>query len=62
MYESSEVLEERILAILALVKEIKTDEKKIEEVPVVKEIPEVFPEHLPGLSPSQQVEIRYRIH
>ncbi|GJW05055.1 reverse transcriptase domain-containing protein [Tanacetum coccineum] len=33
-------------------------EKRLEDVPVVKEFPEVFPEDLPGLPPVCQVEIQ----
>ncbi|XP_071688115.1 uncharacterized protein [Rutidosis leptorrhynchoides] len=37
-------------AILAHVKEIEIEEKRIEDVPIVKEFPNVFPEELPGLA------------
>ena len=33
-------------------------ERKIEDVPVVAEFPDVFPEELPGLPPNRQVEFR----
>ncbi|GJV42843.1 hypothetical protein Tco_1427379 [Tanacetum coccineum] len=29
----------------------KSDEKRLEDIPVVREVPEVFPEDLPGLPP-----------
>nr|XP_043616311.1 uncharacterized protein LOC122588258 [Erigeron canadensis] len=45
-------------AILAHVKEKKSEEKRVEDVPIVREYPEVFPEDLPGLPPSRQVEFR----
>ncbi|GJZ19081.1 putative reverse transcriptase domain-containing protein [Tanacetum coccineum] len=38
------------------VMEKKSDEKKLEDIPVVKEFPDVFPEDLPGLPPVRQVE------
>ncbi|KAI3814135.1 hypothetical protein L1987_18882 [Smallanthus sonchifolius] len=41
-------------AILALVAEQPSEEKKIEDIPVVREFLEVFPEHLPGLPPHRQ--------
>ncbi|KAK9056492.1 hypothetical protein SSX86_023853 [Deinandra increscens subsp. villosa] len=41
-------------AILAHVIEKKPKEKRIEDVPVVCEYPEVFPEELPGLPPTRQ--------
>ncbi|GJT00636.1 putative reverse transcriptase domain-containing protein [Tanacetum coccineum] len=36
----------------------KSKEKRLEDVPVVQEFPEVFPEDLPGIPPTQQVEFR----
>lgn len=44
-------------AILALFTE-KKDEKRIEDIPVVCEFPDVFPEDLPGLPPPRQVQFR----
>ncbi|GJW80884.1 putative reverse transcriptase domain-containing protein [Tanacetum coccineum] len=38
------------------VMEKKSDEKRLEDIPVVREFPEVFPEDLPGLPPVRQVE------
>ncbi|GJV04293.1 hypothetical protein Tco_1337862 [Tanacetum coccineum] len=38
------------------VMEKKSDEKRIEDIPVVREFLEVFPENLPGLPPVRQVE------
>nr|GEY89664.1 reverse transcriptase domain-containing protein [Tanacetum cinerariifolium] len=32
------------------------DEKRLEDIPVVKEFPDIFPEDLPGLPPVHQVE------
>ncbi|GJY30972.1 putative reverse transcriptase domain-containing protein [Tanacetum coccineum] len=36
--------------LIILVIEKKSDEKRLEDVPVVREFPEVFPEDLPGLA------------
>ncbi|GJU21329.1 reverse transcriptase domain-containing protein [Tanacetum coccineum] len=36
--------------------EDKSGEKRLEEVPIVRDFPEVFPEELPSLSPTRQVE------
>ncbi|GJX66409.1 putative reverse transcriptase domain-containing protein [Tanacetum coccineum] len=33
-------------------------EKRLEDVPVIRDFPEVFPKELPGLSPPRQVEFR----
>ncbi|GKG02498.1 hypothetical protein Tco_0310134, partial [Tanacetum coccineum] len=36
----------------------KLDEKRLEDIPVVREFPEVFLEDLPGLPPVLQVEFQ----
>ncbi|GJR97872.1 putative reverse transcriptase domain-containing protein [Tanacetum coccineum] len=36
----------------------KSEEKRLEEVPIVRDFLEVFPEDLPGLPPTQQVEFQ----
>ncbi|GKC11230.1 hypothetical protein Tco_1008012 [Tanacetum coccineum] len=38
--------------------EDNSKEKRLEDVPVVQEFPEVFPEDLPGIPPTRQVEFR----
>ncbi|GJY11734.1 putative reverse transcriptase domain-containing protein [Tanacetum coccineum] len=38
--------------------EKKSDEKRLEDIPVVKEFSDVFPEDLPGLPPIRQVEFQ----
>ncbi|GJZ13764.1 putative reverse transcriptase domain-containing protein [Tanacetum coccineum] len=38
--------------------EKKSDEKRLEDIPVVREFSEVFPENLPGLPPVRQVEFQ----
>ncbi|GJU68694.1 putative reverse transcriptase domain-containing protein [Tanacetum coccineum] len=40
------------------VMEKKPDEKRLEDIPVVKEFSDVFPENLPGLPPVRQVEFQ----
>ncbi|GKF73751.1 putative reverse transcriptase domain-containing protein, partial [Tanacetum coccineum] len=37
---------------------MKSKEKRLENVPVIRNFPEVFPKELPGLPPSRQVEFR----
>ncbi|GJV19246.1 putative reverse transcriptase domain-containing protein [Tanacetum coccineum] len=46
------------LIIRAQVMEKKSDERRLEDIPVVREFPEVFPEDLPGLPPVRQVEFQ----
>ncbi|GJY65447.1 putative reverse transcriptase domain-containing protein, partial [Tanacetum coccineum] len=38
--------------------EDKSEKKRLEDVPIVRDFPEVFPEDLPGLPPTRQVEFR----
>ncbi|KAF5781274.1 putative nucleotidyltransferase, Ribonuclease H [Helianthus annuus] len=45
-------------AIFALVTDSQSDERKIEDLPVVREYSDVFPEELPGLPPHRQVEFQ----
>nr|GEV32754.1 reverse transcriptase domain-containing protein [Tanacetum cinerariifolium] len=44
--------------VAAQVMEKKSDEKRLENIPVVREFPDVFPEELPGLSSVRQVEFQ----
>nr|GEX99090.1 hypothetical protein [Tanacetum cinerariifolium] len=43
---------------VGIVMEKKSDEKRLEDIPVVKEFLDVFPEDLPGLPPVCQVEFQ----
>ncbi|GJX65931.1 putative reverse transcriptase domain-containing protein [Tanacetum coccineum] len=43
---------------LAHVTEKEKSEKRLEDVPVICDFPEVFPDDLPGLPPSRQVEFK----
>ncbi|KAD2393172.1 hypothetical protein E3N88_40149 [Mikania micrantha] len=44
------------IAILALITDKTEEEKKLEDIPVVCNYPDAFPEDLPGLPPPRQVE------
>ncbi|GJW32097.1 reverse transcriptase domain-containing protein [Tanacetum coccineum] len=41
--------------------ETEASEKRIKDVPVVRDFPEVFPEELPGLPPTRQVEFHIEL-
>ncbi|GJZ77066.1 putative reverse transcriptase domain-containing protein, partial [Tanacetum coccineum] len=41
--------------------EDKSEEKRLEDVPIVQDFPEVFPEDLLGISPAQQVEFQINL-
>ncbi|GJR66768.1 putative reverse transcriptase domain-containing protein [Tanacetum coccineum] len=43
---------------LAQVTEQESKEKQLEDVPVIRDFPKVFPKELPGLPPPRQVEFR----
>ncbi|GJX27424.1 reverse transcriptase domain-containing protein [Tanacetum coccineum] len=49
--------------LIQMMKEEKTEisERRIEDVPVVRDFPEVFPEDLPGLPPTRQVEFHIEL-
>ncbi|GJT63084.1 putative reverse transcriptase domain-containing protein [Tanacetum coccineum] len=38
--------------------EKKSDKKRLEDIPIVREFPKVFPQDLPGLPPFRQVEFQ----
>ncbi|GJY58492.1 putative reverse transcriptase domain-containing protein [Tanacetum coccineum] len=44
--------------IIRVTEKKKSDEKRLEDIPVVREFPEVFPKDLPGLPPIRQVEFQ----
>nr|GEY65627.1 putative reverse transcriptase domain-containing protein [Tanacetum cinerariifolium] len=46
---------------LAQVTEIEPAVKRLQDVPVICDFPEVFPDDLPGLPPSRQVEFRIEL-
>ncbi|GJX08109.1 putative reverse transcriptase domain-containing protein [Tanacetum coccineum] len=49
--------------LIQMMKEEETEipERRIEDVPVVRDFPEVFPEELPGLLPTRQVEFHIEL-
>ncbi|GKC06540.1 putative reverse transcriptase domain-containing protein, partial [Tanacetum coccineum] len=49
--------------LIQMMKEEKTEtpEKQIKDVPVVRDFPEVFPDDLPGLPPTRQVEFHIEL-
>ncbi|GJV50980.1 putative reverse transcriptase domain-containing protein [Tanacetum coccineum] len=49
--------------LIQIIKEEETEipERRIEDVPVVRDFPEVFPEELPGLPPTRQVEFHIEL-
>ncbi|GJU70390.1 reverse transcriptase domain-containing protein [Tanacetum coccineum] len=57
-YHARIICDEKVIHIPINVMEKKSDEKRLEDIPVVREFLEVFPEDLPGLPPIRQVEFQ----
>ncbi|GKF14994.1 hypothetical protein Tco_0056456 [Tanacetum coccineum] len=64
-YHAKIICDEKVIRIpinsetlIIRVMEKKSDEKRLEDIPVVREFPKVFPEDLPGLPPVHQVEFQ----
>ncbi|GJW68086.1 putative reverse transcriptase domain-containing protein [Tanacetum coccineum] len=61
-YQEIIVCAEKIVLFLANVTtketEDKSEKKRLEDVPIVQDFPDVFPEDLPGLPPTRQVEFQ----
>lgn len=51
-------LRKEYMAFLAHVVETKVEEKKIEDIPIVQDFPDVFPNDVSGLPPVREVEFR----
>ncbi|KAJ0914905.1 putative nucleotidyltransferase, Ribonuclease H [Helianthus annuus] len=61
LLKAQKCLQKGHTAILALVSDTHEKEKRIEDFPVVRDYPEVFPEELPGLPPHRQVEFQIEL-
>ncbi|GKC19487.1 hypothetical protein Tco_1021637 [Tanacetum coccineum] len=57
-YHARIICDEKVVHIPIKVMEKKSNEKRLEDIPVVREFLEVFPEDLPGLPPVLQVEFQ----
>ncbi|GKB74960.1 reverse transcriptase domain-containing protein [Tanacetum coccineum] len=60
-YYARIICDEKVVHIPINVMEKKSDEKILEDIPVVREFLEVFPEDLPGLPPVRQVEFQINL-
>ncbi|KAD4586561.1 hypothetical protein E3N88_24162 [Mikania micrantha] len=56
--KATKYIQKGYTAILALITEQPKKERKIEDIVVVRDYPEVFPEDLPGLPPKRQIEFQ----
>ncbi|GKE27305.1 putative reverse transcriptase domain-containing protein [Tanacetum coccineum] len=56
--ETLRIQGERAVGKNKILMNVKVDEPKIDDIPIVREYVDVFPEDLPGLPPLRQVEFR----
>ncbi|GKB87242.1 putative reverse transcriptase domain-containing protein [Tanacetum coccineum] len=59
--ETNVILRGCMLGLLAKKTDDKLEEKRLEDVPIVQDFPEVISEDLPGLPPSRQVEFQINL-
>ena len=46
---------------LAYVVEVREDDVRLEDIPVVREFPDVFPDDLPGLPPDREIDFQIQL-
>ena len=46
---------------LAYVVEVREDDVRLEDIPIVKEFPDVFPDDLPGLPPDREIDFQIEL-
>ena len=56
MMQAKRLLRQGCEAYLAYVIDVQSEAPKLEDVTVVNEFPDVFPEELPGLPPDREIE------
>ena len=56
--QAQKFLRKECHAFLAHVVDVSQETKDIQNIPVVRDFPDIFPEELPGLPPQRQVEFR----
>ena len=54
--KAQKYLRKKYVAFLAHIVKKKDKERKIEDIPIIREFPEVFPDYVSGLPPARQVE------
>nr|GEX06547.1 hypothetical protein [Tanacetum cinerariifolium] len=57
-YHVKILYDEKVIHIPIDVVKKKSGEKRLEDIPVVKELPDIFPEDLPGLPPIRLLEFQ----
>ena len=59
--QAKKMMKEDCQAYMISVQEIKEGGPRLEDIPIVKEYPEVFPEELPGLPPSRELDFEIEL-
>ncbi len=54
--QALKLLRKKNVGYLAFVTDTRAEEKSIDQVPIVREYVDVFPEELPGLPPEREIE------
>ena len=49
-------------AFLALIMDSKREQVNLENIPVIREFPDVFPEELPGVPPEREVDLSLKLY
>ncbi|XP_076907112.1 uncharacterized protein LOC143563464 [Bidens hawaiensis] len=57
-FQAQRYLRKKYVAFLSLAMEKDKDKKKIQDIPIVRDFPDVFPDDIVGLPPIRQVEFR----
>ncbi|XP_073022270.1 uncharacterized protein [Primulina eburnea] len=56
------IMKEGNEAFMAFINEVKENEEvKLEDIPIVREFPDVFPEELPALTPDREIEFEIKL-
>jgi len=59
--KARKLLRQRCVGYLCYATEVKGEEMKIEDIPVVREFPDVFLEKLPGLPPQREIDFEIEL-
>ena len=59
--QAKQMIRKDCQAYVISVQEIKEDGPRLEEIPLVRDYPEVFPEELPGLPPSRELDFKIEL-
>ena len=58
---AGKMLRKSYLGYLAYVVEVREDDVRLEDIPVVIEFPDVFPDDLPGLPPDREIDFQIEL-